>query len=83
MYCNNYEKIKTRIEEESKNIPKCCFCIGATGPQDPAGSTGSTDATGPTGSTEPTVECACVAQMTNIIEQIIALYPNDNLIIAM
>lgn len=62
MYCNNYEKIKTRIEEESKNIPKCCFCIGAT---------------------EPTVECSCVAQMRNIIEQIIALYPNDNLIIAM
>ena len=102
MYCdNNYEKIKRRIEEESKKYPICCYCIGATGAEGPAGpqgpqgpqgnpgvtgptgNTGATGATGATGETAPSASCACVAQMRNIIEQIITLYPNDNLIIAM
>lgn len=53
---------------------------GATGPQ---GITGPTGATGPAGSNANSASCACVNQMRNIIEQIITLYPNDNLIIAM
>ena len=52
---------------------------GATGPQ---GVTGPTGATGPAGSSNP-ASCSCAAQMRNIIEQIITLYPNDNLIVAM
>ncbi|MGM9879348.1 MAG: hypothetical protein ACI31R_04915 [Bacilli bacterium] len=39
--------------------------------------------TGPTGSIANTPSCLCVAQMRNIIEQIISLYPDDNLIVAM
>ena len=56
---------------------------GVQGIQGPAGSAGATGPTGATGGTEPNTECACVAQMRNVIEQIISLYPNDNLIIAM
>lgn len=56
---------------------------GVTGPTGPTGNTGATGATGPTGESGPSVACECVAQMRNIIEQIISLYPNDNLIIAM
>lgn len=87
MYYNNkYCEIKRRIEEESKKYPTCCYCIGATGPAGPQGipgPTGPTGSTGPTGESGPSVACECVAQMRNIIEQIISLYPNDNLIIAM
>lgn len=39
--------------------------------------------TGPTGATGNSVTCFCVDQMRNIIRQIITLYPNDNLIVAM
>lgn len=68
---------------------------GATGPTGPTGATGPTGPTGPTGATGPTgptgpagsnansTSCFCVDQMRNIIQQIIALYPNDNLIVAM
>lgn len=96
MYCeNSYDRIKRRIEEERKKYPICCCCIGTTGPQGPTGpqgipgptgptgNTGATGATGPTGESAPSASCACEAQMRNIIEQIIALYPNDNLIVAM
>ena len=58
----------------------------ATGPIGPTGATGATGPTGPTGPTgsiSNTASCFCVAQMRNIIEQIIALYPDDNLIVAM
>jgi len=62
---------------------------GPTGPQGPLGATGPTGATGSTGPTGPagsnanSTSCFCVDQMRNIIQQIITLYPNDNLIIAM
>jgi len=54
--------------------------LGATGP---TGATGSTGPTGPAGSNANSTSCFCVDQMRNIIQQIITLYPNDNLIIAM
>lgn len=53
---------------------------GATGPTEPTGATG---ATGPTGSSANSASCFCVDQMRNIIRQIITLYPDDNLIVAM
>lgn len=56
---------------------------GATGATGPTGPTGATGATGPAGSNAETTSCFCVDQMRNIIQQIITLYPNDNLIIAM
>lgn len=72
---------------------KCCFGItgatgatgptGTTGPTGPTGATGATGPTGPTGSNANSTSCFCVDQMRNIIQQIITLYPNDNLIIAM
>ena len=87
---NSYEKAKRKIEECEKNRPKCLCCIGPTGPTGPTGPsggpTGPTGATGPIGPTGPTAtptSCLCVEQMRNIIQQIITLYPNDNLIIAM
>ena len=65
---------------------------GVTGPTGPTGVTGATGITGPTGATGATgatgsagdtLSCFCVNQMRNIIQQIITLYPNDNLIVAM
>lgn len=60
---------------------------GATGPAGVAGATGATGATGVTGPTGPaatnTVECFCVQQMRSVLEQIIALYPNDTVVVAM
>ena len=65
---------------------------GATGPTGPTGVTGPTGPTGVTGPTGPTgatgpaftpVGCACVQQMRNILAQIIALYPNDNIVVSM
>ena len=59
---------------------------GATGPTGVTGvtgPTGPTGATGPTGTVENTTSCLCIAQMRNVIQQIITLYPNDNLTIAM
>ncbi len=55
---------------------------GPTGPRGATGPTGATGATGPAGSSNP-ASCSCAAQMRNVIEQIITLYPNDNLIVAM
>jgi len=54
-----------------------CNLIGVIGP------TGPTGITGPTGTVPLTTSCFCVDQMRNIIQQIITLYPNDNLVIAM
>lgn len=60
---------------------------GATGPT--GGPTGATGVTGPTGVAGPagsnanSVTCFCVDQMRNIIQQIITLYPDDNIIVAM
>ena len=62
---------------------------GVTGPTGPTGVTGPTGPTGPTGITGPTgpdadaAECSCVQQMRNVLAQIIALYPNDNVIVSM
>lgn len=56
---------------------------GPTGPQGITGPTGPTGATGPTGSTANSATCACVDQMRNIIQQIITLYPNDNIVVSM
>ena len=56
---------------------------GVTGPTGPTGATGTTGPTGPTGSTGNSVECFCVQQMRNILQQIISLYPNDTVIVAM
>lgn len=56
---------------------------GPTGLQGPTGSTGPTGPQGPTGNNASSTTCFCVDQMRNIIQQIITLYPNDNLIIAM
>lgn len=39
--------------------------------------------TGPAGSNANFAACFCVDQMRNIIQQIITLYPDDNLIVAM
>ena len=56
--------------------------VSVTGATGPTGATGATGATGPAGSTNA-VECACVAQMRNILTQIISLYPNDNVVVSM
>lgn len=93
------EKIRRKIENDRRCMPKCLCCLGPTGPTGPStGATGPTGptgpqgiqgATGPTGSTGPagtnanSTTCFCVDQMRNIIQQIITLYPNDNLIVAM
>lgn len=50
---------------------KYIFYLGSTGP------------TGPTGSNANSTTCFCVDQMRNVIQQIITLYSNDNLIVAM
>lgn len=56
---------------------------GPTGMTGPTGPMGMTGPTGPAGSNSNSTSCFCVQQMRNIIQQIILLYPNDNLIIAM
>ncbi len=56
---------------------------GPTGPQGIQGPTGPTGATGPAGNNANSATCNCINQMRNIIQQIITLYPNDNLIVAM
>lgn len=42
-----------------------------------------TGPTGPTGTVEHSATCICVDQMRNVIQQLIELYPEDNVIIAM
>ena len=51
---------------------------GKTGEQGPPGETGEQGPPGPPGNA---VECFCVAQMRNLLRQLITLYPSDNLII--
>ena len=52
---------------------------GATGATGPAGATG---ATGPIGNTN-SANCGCKEQMRNIIQQIIALYPNNDILVTL
>lgn len=53
------------------------------GPTGPTGATGNTGSTGPTGPEGSGADCLCVQQMINILLQIIQLYPNDTVIVAM
>lgn len=55
---------------------------GATGATGITGATGATGATGPAGN-ENSACCGCVEQMRNIIQQIITLYPTNNLFITL
>lgn len=55
---------------------------GAAGPQGPAGPQGATGPAGPAGDTDSTC-CACKEQMRNIIQEIITLYPNNDLFITL
>lgn len=55
---------------------------GNTGPTGPTGVTGNTGPTGPTGPCN-VIECSCVDQMRNVLQQLITLYPTDNVIISM
>lgn len=56
---------------------------GATGADGATGPTGATGNTGPTGPEQISCECGCSAQMRNILQQIIQLYPTDNIIVSM
>lgn len=77
------EKIRRKIENDRRCMPKCLCCLGPTGPTGPQGIQGVTGPTGPAGTNANSTTCFCVDQMRNIIQQIITLYPNDNLIVAM
>lgn len=60
--------------------------MGPTGPAGPTGAAGLPGPTGPTGATGSAgnaVECFCVQQMRHVLEQIIALYPNDTVVVSM
>lgn len=58
---------------------------GSTGPMGPAGPMGVTGATGPTGPAANTNSacCGCKEQLRNIIQQIITLYPNNDLLVTL
>lgn len=83
------------IYRSNENCNSCCdscgpvtkYCpipgpTGPAGPTGPTGATGTTGATGPAGSTI-SANCGCKEQMRNIIQQIIALYPNNDLFITL
>lgn len=62
--------------------------IGATGSIGPTGATGPAGATGPIGATGPSsdcgiVECACTAQMVNLLQQLIAFSPTKTITVGM
>ena len=69
-----YDNAERKIRDAEKMLPKFSCCCGRIGPTGP---------TGPTGSMENSASCFCVNQMRNVIQQIIELYPEDNLVIAM
>ena len=61
---------------------------GATGPAGGTGATGPTGVTGATGPTGPAANtnsacCGCKEQLRNIIQQIITLYPNNDLLVTL
>lgn len=79
---DSYDKAFEKIKKDQRCKPTCC--IGPTGPTGPSGGpTGPTGATGPTGNNSNSTTCFCVDQMRNVIQQLIALYPNDNFDISM
>lgn len=86
---NNYEKALQKIKCDEHCKPQCFSIVGptgatgATGPTGATGATGATGPTGPAGGNANSATCFCVDQMRNVIQQIITLYPNDNLIVAM
>lgn len=55
---------------------------GNTGPTGPTGVTGNTGPTGPTGPSN-VIECGCVDQMRNVLQQLIIFYPTDTVVISM
>ena len=83
MSCNEYKNDKIKEIPNRRCCIPTCICIGPTGATGPTGPTGVTGPTGPAGNNANSTACFCVDQMRNIIQQIITLYPNDNLIIAM
>ena len=61
---------------------------GATGPAGVTGATGPTGVTGATGPTGPAANtnsacCGCKEQLRNIVQQIITLYPNNDLLVTL
>lgn len=84
---NNYEKALQKIKCDEHCKPQCFSIVGPTGATGPTGPTGPsggpTGPTGPAGGNANSATCFCVDQMRNVIQQIITLYPNDNLIVAM
>ena len=75
------------FNKEHPNACGCCFFgrqiprpTRPQGLQEPQGIQGPT---GPSGDNVNSTSCFCVDQMRNIIQQIITLYPNDNIIVAM
>lgn len=75
------------FNKEHPNACGCCFFgrqiprpTRPQGLQEPQGIQGPT---GPSGDNVNSTSCFCVDQMRNIIQQIISLYPNDNIIVAM
>ena len=55
---------------------------GATGPTGANGVTGPTGATGPAGDANSAC-CGCTEQIINILQQIITLYPNNNIFVTL
>ncbi|NLY98658.1 MAG: collagen-like protein [Clostridiaceae bacterium] len=54
---------------------------GATGATGPSGASGATGATGPQGPPGSDATCACIAQMKNLIMQIITRFPTSNIVV--
>lgn len=65
-----------------RGFPGLVGATGATGATGPAGPQGATGPTGPAGNTN-SASCGCKEQMRNIIQQIITLYPNNDLFVTL
>lgn len=87
---DNLRRAQQKIDCFNKEHPNACGCCffgrqiprptRPQGLQEPQGIQGPT---GPSGDNVNSTSCFCVDQMRNIIQQIISLYPNDNIIVAM
>ena len=77
--------------ENYANRGNCTYCGGCgcsyccQGPTGPQGSQGEPGPQGPTGPAEDanSAFCGCKEQMRNIIQQIITLYPNNDLLVTL